>query len=303
MFYTCLLSVHDPDRSVCDAPEQDGLWYAHYWESRRKESEGSTLTPFVAPTSNNQSLEKFAKRDVVLQTLLSRSEGTARKTATQSTNTWISKYAFSKETVQAADELEATAKPNKVKSSSSKKKKEERHPGVTKRATRVSPRNPDESRKGASLIVENAGRDKAAPANTSDVTGRQDASPMQERIPRKTGPPESSRQIDHRESSGSDRNSRRKSAPVGLPERDIQRGAVKEEKSSQANGKPASRLNRQSLPAQSSSMNETTEVGKKRKSSRLLKPSVTKISKSTSDVKVPSTDPETIDLCLDSDSD
>ena len=260
------------------------------------------MTPFVAPTSNNQSLERFAKRDLVLQTLLSRSEGTARKSATQTTNSWISKYAFSKETVQAADELEAKAQPNKVKSSSPKKKKES-DAAATKHATRTSSRKSDAPRKGASLIEEN-GRDKVTPAIISDSTGRQDASPTQGRIPRKTETPGSSRQIaNNRETSGSDRHSRRKSAPVGLPEHNPQRGGVKEEESSQASGKPAPRQNRKSLPAQSSSMNETTAVGKKRKSLRSLKPSAMKISKFTSVVKVHSKDPETIDLCLGSDSD
>lgn len=126
-------SVHDPDRSFCDAPEQTSLWYAHFWENRsRSESQG--LTPFVAPKSNDCDFERYANRDVVLTTLLSRFERSSTVNSKQKTNSWISKYSFSKETIQDAEDETTVA--SKTTTNSPKKKKQ------TSLPTRSSPRKP-----------------------------------------------------------------------------------------------------------------------------------------------------------------
>jgi hypothetical protein len=160
--------VHDPDRSSCDAAEEDGQWYAHFWEARRKQEQGDSLTPFTAPKSSNEALQRFTKRDVVLQTLLSRCEGTSAKVK-QTINSWVSKYDFSKETVEAAEaddaeEARNKAAAQKAKVSSPKKKKQVE----AKQPSRASPRKSRASSpkkvKPSAAILENDG---AMAANTA----------------------------------------------------------------------------------------------------------------------------------------
>lgn len=116
----CKDNIHDPDRSFCDAPVESSYWYAHYWENRMKESQEG-LTPFVAPKGNDQ-FEEVAERDVVLHSLLSRCEGSSTANSKQTTNTWISKYAFSKETVLDAEAKKDKTTKSKAEASPKKKK-------------------------------------------------------------------------------------------------------------------------------------------------------------------------------------
>lgn len=109
----CRDNIHDPDRSFCEAPTQNALWYAYHWENRMKESQG--LAPYVAPTSDDHSFDKFAKRDEVLEALLERCERSSGDNSKTTINSWISKYYFSKEAIKDAEVDEAKTSPTKKK--------------------------------------------------------------------------------------------------------------------------------------------------------------------------------------------
>jgi hypothetical protein len=141
----CKDNVHDPDRSFCEAEEQNGLWYAYHWENCMKESQG--LTPYVAPTSNDHSFDKFAKRDGVLETLLERCERSLGDSSKTTINSWISKYSFSKETIKDAEAEEATKVSSQSEKTSPKKKNQ----------TKLSPRkaSPKKPTDGSTTKVNN----------------------------------------------------------------------------------------------------------------------------------------------------
>ncbi|KAL7464196.1 hypothetical protein ACHAXS_004533 [Conticribra weissflogii] len=96
----CKDNEYDKPRSTCSAKERDARWYAGYWEKRMQqhESHDETAAHPLTPSKRDVIVEKFTRRDIVLQTLLSRSEETIQKTKSQGagkkTNSWISKYHF-----------------------------------------------------------------------------------------------------------------------------------------------------------------------------------------------------------------
>lgn len=102
-------SKWDPDRSFCEAPEQDSYWYANFWAAQKlsqSQQEGKQATVFdSASPADERRIEQGTQRDVVLQALIARSEGEASGTngVTSSdqhvTKTWISKIDFSKDTI------------------------------------------------------------------------------------------------------------------------------------------------------------------------------------------------------------
>ena len=128
----CKDNIYDPDRSFCSAPEQSSSWYAHHWENRWKESQ--ELTPFVAPRRNDDMFEQFSRRDVVLRALLERCEGSSTASGKQ-INSWISKYSFSKETIQDAEDADAKRIALSTAETASPKKK-----NLTTLPLRTSPR-------------------------------------------------------------------------------------------------------------------------------------------------------------------
>ncbi|EED89286.1 hypothetical protein THAPSDRAFT_263996, partial [Thalassiosira pseudonana CCMP1335] len=108
MWY-CKDNKWDPDRSFCEAPEQDSYWYANFWAAQKlsqSQQEGKQATVFdSASPADERRIEQGTQRDVVLQALIARSEGEASGTngVTSSdqhvTKTWISKIDFSKDTI------------------------------------------------------------------------------------------------------------------------------------------------------------------------------------------------------------
>lgn len=93
------ISTYDKERANCDAKERDAYWYAKYWESQsQQESQEDAVRLPLVSAQNHERVESFTKRDIVLQTLLSRSEGTSSSTSSeQQTKSLISKYYFSKD--------------------------------------------------------------------------------------------------------------------------------------------------------------------------------------------------------------
>ena len=71
------------------------------------------MAPFVVPQSNDTTFEIFAKRDVVLQTLLERCESASTGGNAKSINSWISKYSFSNETIQDSSQIIAVSSADK----------------------------------------------------------------------------------------------------------------------------------------------------------------------------------------------
>lgn len=134
-------SIYDPDRSTCSAPEQSSSWYAHHWENR----ENHQVNPFVAPRTNDDTtFEEYTKRDGILQALLERCEGTSTDSGKQ-INSWISKYSFSKETIQDAEDADSKKiAPSGAENASPKKKKQTVLPSRTSpRKVPVSSPKPD----------------------------------------------------------------------------------------------------------------------------------------------------------------
>lgn len=94
------LSEYDKPRSTCSAKEREARWYAGYWGKRmlQQESQDEIAALPLTPSKGDEIMEEFTRRDLVLQTLLSRSEDTIQKAKSlgvrKKTNSWISKYHF-----------------------------------------------------------------------------------------------------------------------------------------------------------------------------------------------------------------
>jgi len=96
----CKDNEYDKPRSTCSAKEREARWYASYWQKRmlQQESQDEIAALPLTPSKGDEIMEKFTRRDIVLQTLLSRSEDTIQKAKSlgtmKKTNSWISKYHF-----------------------------------------------------------------------------------------------------------------------------------------------------------------------------------------------------------------
>lgn len=159
----CKYNVHDPDRSTCDAPVRDALWYAFHWENRKKEIQG--IAPYVAPTNTGDSFNKLAKRDVVLETLLSRCEGSSNESGKKTINSWIAKYSFSKETIKDAEDEEVKNTDRKPITSPKKKK-------AAASPSRVSPRKSPKKSNAAASTSDNVDERSPSQPAASVILGR-----------------------------------------------------------------------------------------------------------------------------------
>lgn len=111
----CHMNHHDLERSVCDAPEKDALWYSKFWQRQREkklreerlsqsQQVGGIESQDNAPALNwiplvNDKCDKYTQRDVVLKALIDRSEenktsASRDKTASTKSRSWLSRYEF-----------------------------------------------------------------------------------------------------------------------------------------------------------------------------------------------------------------
>lgn len=130
-----------------------------------KESQG--IAPYVTPANTDDAFNKLVKRDVVLETLLSRFERTSTESGKKAINSWIAKYSFSQETIQDAEMDEAKKAAARAAATAASVKKPVASPRI---------KSPKKSPTKASSIIETGAEQQQAASSIGRIPKKRSSS-------------------------------------------------------------------------------------------------------------------------------